>query len=50
MLQKKRNPPISRMKSTERKFKKDPRVASKYKKIIKDYIGKRHATKLIPEE
>ena len=50
MLQKKRNPPISRMKSTERKFKKDPSVASKYKKIIKDYIGKRHATKLIPEE
>ena len=50
MLQKKRNPPISRMKSIGRKFKKDPRVASKYKKIIKDYIGKWHATKLIPEE
>ena len=50
MLPKKRNPLISRMKSIERKFKKDPRVASKYKEIIKDYIGKRRATKLIPEE
>ena len=50
MLPKKQNPLISRMKSIERKFKKDPRLASKYKEIIKDYIGKRHATKLIPEE
>ena len=38
------------MKSIKRKFKKDPRLASKYKEIIRDYIGKGHAAKLIPEE
>ena len=30
--------------------KKDPRLASKYKKIIKDSIGKGHTTELMPEE
>ena len=38
------------MKSIESKFKKDPRLASKYKEIIGDYIGKGHVAKLIPEE
>ena len=38
------------MKSIESKFKKDPRLASKYKEIIRDYIGKGHVAKLIPEE
>ena len=38
------------MKSTKSKFKKDPRLASKYKEIIRDYIGKGHVAKLIPEE
>ena len=46
----KRNPLISRMKSIKSKFKKDPRLASKYKEIIRDYIGKGHVAKLIPEE
>ena len=38
------------MKSTKSKFKKDPRLASKYKEIIRDYISKGHVAKLIPEE
>ena len=38
------------MKSIKSKFKKDPRLASKYKEIIRDYIGKGHVLKLIPEE
>ena len=45
-----RNLAISRMKSIENKFKKNPTLAFKYKETIKYYIDKGHATKLTPEE
>ena len=39
-----------RLESTERKLKKQPELATKYKSIIEGYVADGHARKLLPEE
>ena len=41
---------VSRLHSTERKLKKNPELARKYRDVINSYISKGHAKKLTPEE
>ena len=41
---------LLRLHSTERKLKKNPELARKYRDVINSYISKGHAKKLTPEE
>ena len=38
---------VSRLHATERKLKKDPELALKYKKVINDFVNRRHAKKIV---
>ena len=41
---------VSRLHSNERKLKKDPELAVKYKKVINDYVNRGHAKKTTHED
>ena len=41
---------VSRLHSAQRKLKKDPELAEKYKKVINDYVNRGHAKKMTYEE
>ena len=50
IMQNSRAMAVSRLHSTERKFKKDPELTVKYEKVINDYVNRGHPKKMTHEE